>query len=136
MERFRVWVQNLKEWPTRMDRRWAFAVPIWSYWVLLGIVVTTLTWEYQQAAFVAASTKVGPYMGLGGALTACIGAFALARPIIRAGGYKAWHEQSRIAYAEPRETKEGLLDAHTVNVLAPAFGIVGTIINGTSGFFS
>lgn len=138
------WVQKVRELPDRMDRRLAFAVPLWSYWLLLGITVVTLALAYQHAVSVAASTKVGPYMGLGGALTACIGALALARPIIRAGGYKAWHEHSRaidggtfvITPEQIREAKEGLLDARAVNVLAPAFGIVGTIINGASGFFS
>ena len=144
LKRLGRWVQNVRELPDSMDRRLAFAVPLWSYWLLLGIVVVTLTLAYQHAVSVAASTKVGPYMGLGGALTACIGALALARPIIRAGGYRAWYEQSLIIDGgtfditpeQIREEKEGLLDAWAVNILAPAFGFVGTIINGASGFFS
>ncbi|WP_126000914.1 hypothetical protein [Sphingomonas sp. ABOLE] len=100
------------------------------------IVWGAIGWECGQAEAVASSFKTGPYMGLGGALTACIGAFALARPIIRAGGYKSWHEHSRIAPAHTVEETESLRDAYAVNVIASSFGIVGTIINGASGFFS
>ena len=59
LKRIGWWVQNVRELPDRMDQRLAFAVPLWSYWLLLGIVVVTLTLAYQHAVSVAASTKVG-----------------------------------------------------------------------------
>ena len=141
--RFKKWLRDVRQLPTTLDQRFAFATPTWLYYAMLGAVVGAIFIAYQHAE-IATAVKVGPYMGLGGALTACIGAFALARPIIRAGGYRAWHQQNRIinggslvpSAAELREEEEALRDAWAVNIIAPSFGIVGTIINGASGFFS
>lgn len=140
----RRWIHSLRDLPTRMDQRFAFAVSLWVYYALLVANVVILACAYLRADSQTMPVSIGPYLGLGGALTVGIGAFALARPIIRSGGYKAWHEQSRIfdggtfetTPEQIREEEEGLRDARAVNVIAPAFGIVGTIINGALGFFS
>lgn len=76
-----------------------------------------------------------------GAVMICFGAFTVARPIIRVGGYRAWHEKSQIidcGHIPPTdegiaENRQLLLDSHAVNLAGPALVISGTLINGVSG---
>ena len=82
-------------------------------------------------------------MALFGAVMACLGVFTIARPVIRAGGYKAWLQKSSEIIAAPyvldqaalKEAKEAEKDSLAVNIIGPALAIVGTIMNGASGFF-
>lgn len=75
---------------------------------------------------------------------ACFGVFAVARPVMRAGGYLAWLANSKVidgghlvpTQEEISEAIEERKDALAVNVIGPALVISGTLTNGLSGFLA
>ncbi len=80
-------------------------------------------------------------IALTGAVMICFGAFTVARPVIRAGGYRSWHEKGQVIDCghipptdeEIAEDRQLLLDSKAVNLTGPALAIAGTLINGASG---
>lgn len=85
----------------------------------------------------------GPIIAAYGAFLACCGVVTIGRPMIRAGGYRAWYEKSNVidggtfepTAEEIAENAELLKDAHAVQITGPALALFGTILNGLSGFF-
>ncbi|MDK1494221.1 hypothetical protein QN219_30095 [Sinorhizobium sp. 7-81] len=82
-------------------------------------------------------------LALYGAVMACLGVFTIARPVLRAGGYKSWLAKKHIiggapftaSSAENKEAEETEKDALAVNIIGPALAIVGTLMNGAGGFY-
>ncbi|MBD8665315.1 hypothetical protein IFT59_18910 [Rhizobium sp. CFBP 8752] len=78
-----------------------------------------------------------------GASAACCGVVTLGRPMIRAGGYEAWARKEGVidggsfppSPEEIEEEEQSRLDAVAVQIIGPALTIVGTLLNGISGFF-
>ncbi|MBP2612364.1 hypothetical protein [Agrobacterium pusense] len=83
-------------------------------------------------------------IALTGAVMVCFGAFTVARPVIRVGGYRSWYEKSRkqsygsivTSEEDDAEDQQLLLDSKAVNFTGPALAISGTLINGASGLMS
>lgn len=108
---------------------WAGVVP--SAVVILGAVLLP---GVPRAAPLAAA----------GAIVAAIGVLTLGRPIVRLG-YKQWRETSQnvdggyfSSEEEPPEFKaevdEQNKDAVAVQIVGPSLVVVGTLLNGFSGF--
>ena len=118
--------------------KWAFH-PWVGLW-LWGAVVVLFSLVRQLVGF---SPITAATLALYGAMMACLGVFTIARPVIRAGGYKSWFAKTReikgSSYSPPleelKEAEETEKDALAVNILGPALAIVGTLMNGASGFF-
>ena len=78
-----------------------------------------------------------------GSLLASFGVLTIGRPVIRAGGYKAWLEKTRIIIGgsfpptleETAEEAQELKDALAVQRIGPLLVVIGTMLNGVSGFF-
>lgn len=124
-----------------LDRRTAWAFSPWIPVAVSLIIFIALLWF---GDFAGEPARRSSLVAAGGAVMACLGVLAVARPIIRAGGYLAWHEKSKTGdagSAEPspeelREEKQERSDALAVNVVGPVLAISGTLINGLSGFFA
>lgn len=118
--------------------KWAFNPWLFASIALAVLLLGGLGWRMTGRP-VSVSAALAAY----GAFMACCGVVTIGRPMIRVGGYRAWHEQSRIINggdypptpAEIEEDRQGRLDAMAVQVAGPALVIVGTMLNGISGFF-
>ncbi len=123
-----------------LDRKtaWPFSpwLPIVAAIVLFFVVALI-------GDFWGTPTRRAPVLGLGGAITACCGVVAVVRRFIRVGGYNAWYEQSKSVGGgslkptaeELAEEQEGRKDVLSEAVVGTALIIVGTLVNGASGFF-
>ncbi|WP_145986243.1 hypothetical protein [Sphingobium sp. YG1] len=124
-----------------LDRLTAWAFPPWlPIFLSVAAFVSLLV----LGDFAGSPERRSPLVGLGGAIMACLGIITIARPVIRAGGYRAWYEQSKIidggsfkpSTEEIVEIEEGRKDSLAVNIIGPALAISGTLINGASGFIA
>lgn len=118
--------------------KWAFnpwtGLGLWAALIVLLQIVCGLS------GFVPALSSK---LAFAGALMACLGVFTIARPVIRAGGYKSWLKKTKnMNFGSLQPTTEELeedqqveKDAFAVNIVGPALAIVGTMMNGASGFF-
>jgi hypothetical protein len=108
-------------------------------WVGAPIAAIILTSAY----VLAPTSKLSASYALAGAIIAMIGVVTLARPIIRVGGYKKWYEKTKIidyghispTSEEIAEDKEQSKDAAAIQLWGPALIVIGTLVNGASGFF-
>ena len=96
------------------------AVPIAVFMPLIGCLSHNLT----------------SWVALAGSIIAVIGVLTIGRPVIRLG-YAGWYKQSQIidgggAYEE--EDVEDKMDGEAVQKSGPILVIVGTLLNGASGF--
>ncbi|UTD26126.1 hypothetical protein [Bradyrhizobium sp. WD16] len=123
-----------------LDRRSAWAFHPWFFVIvalIVGISLGLLRWR--TGLPVSTSATLATF----GAFMACCGVITIGRPMIRAGGYRAWFEKSRIideghivpTPEEIEEAKQGEKDAAALQITGPALVIVGTMLNGLSGFF-
>lgn len=127
------------DWRDRLDRRCAPTIPLWVYRILAVLDVLIMSLLYLEHP-----CKASAYLGLGGAVLATLGGFAMLRPMIRAGGYKAWLAKRQTIDGgsfEPtdedrKESKEMNNDEYAVSILGPAMIFVGTIANGAAGLCS
>ncbi|ABC90789.1 hypothetical protein RHE_CH02004 [Rhizobium etli CFN 42] len=118
--------------------KWAF-----HPWSGLGLWVAAVVLLEIVCRLSGFAPALSSKLALAGAVMASLGVFTIARPVIRAGGYKSWLEKNRkIGGASYQPTPEELeeagqieKDALAVNIVGPALAIVGTIMNGASGFF-
>jgi hypothetical protein len=85
---------------------------------------------------------ISTWLAAFGAFMACCGVTTIGRPVIRVGGYRTWYKNSltigggsyQPTREEKAETLQRLKDAIAVQITGPALVIVGTMINGLSGF--
>lgn len=118
--------------------KWAF-----HPWFFVGVVLLVGLLGGWVRCVTGKPISVSAALAAYGAFMACCGVVTIGRPMIRVGGYRAWHEQSRIIDGghivptpeEIEEDRQGRLDAMAVQVTGPALVIVGTMLNGISGFF-
>ncbi|MHB0953242.1 MAG: hypothetical protein ACYC10_15110 [Allorhizobium sp.] len=116
--------------------KWAFSPWIGVFATLLFIIGFSVARIWHGVDPVTNNT-----IALTGAVMICLGAFTVARPVIRVGGYRAWHEKSQVIDCghitptdeEIAESEQLLLDSKAVNLTGPALVIAGTLINGVSG---
>ena len=103
-------------------------------WIALFVVVALVPVGYCQHNI--------SWAALAGAIVAVLGVLTIGRPILRLG-YKEWLKQSRTidggsltpTIEEQREDLESQLDGKAVQCTGPLLVIVGTLLNGASGFF-
>ncbi|SDX67951.1 hypothetical protein [Thiocapsa roseopersicina] len=105
-------------------------------WVAVPVVVVLTRIGYDRH-------ELSAYAALAGALMAILGVLTLGRPLLRLG-YDEWLRQSRIidgghVAPTPEEQKAELeerRDAQAIQLSGPLLVILGTLLNGTSGFLS
>jgi len=110
-------------------------------WLFVWVAVAALV--FLALAVVRCPASRAAAIATYGAFLACCGVVTIGRPVIRVGGYKAWVEKSHhIDYGhigqtpeETAEEAEELKDARAVQWTGPLLVIVGTMLNGLSGFF-
>ncbi|MGR8964225.1 hypothetical protein [Rhizobium leguminosarum] len=118
--------------------KWAFRP-----WTGLGLWVGSVVLLQIVCGLSGFAPPLSSKLALAGAVMACLGVFTIARPVIRAGGYKSWLKKTSIVGGasyeltpeELEESEQVEKDALAVNIVGPALAIVGTIMNGASGFF-
>jgi hypothetical protein len=124
----------------RMDRKWSWAFHPWFFagaalLFTIGILLGFILGHHQN---------VGAAVATIGAFAACCGIVTIGRPMIRMGGYQEWLKKTQIIDGgsfnptpeELEEERQLLADAKAVQVVGPALAIVGTMVNGLSGFLS
>lgn len=127
-------------WLHKMDRKTAWA---FSPWVPPVVAFTLFVTVALVGDFWGVPSRRAPILALGGAITASCGVIAVVRRFVRVGGYNAWYERSRIIDGgsfdptpdELFEDREARKDVLSEAVFGTALIIVGTMVNGASGFF-
>lgn len=117
----------------------------WSFhpWTGLGLWVASVVLLEGVCDLSGFAPALSSKLALAGAVMASLGVFTIARPVIRAGGYKSWLAKTNFidggslqpTAEELEEADQIEKDALAVNIIGPALAIVGTIMNGASGFF-
>lgn len=123
-----------------MDRKTAWA---FSPWAPLIAAIGLFFVVALMGDFWGVPARRAPILALGGAITASCGVIAVARRFVRAGGYNAWYERSKNidggsfepTAQELHEDLEARKDVLSEAVIGTALIIVGTMVNGASGFF-
>jgi len=128
-------IERLHAWDRRT--RWAFH-PFLPAIVALSInVLVALTCGLSTAE----AGRDGAILAASGAVMICCGLWSLARPMIRVGGWGAYHERliemdassSDLGLEQLQEQRAARNDTLSVQVVGPVLAISGTLLNGFSG---
>lgn len=127
----------IKDKLNEVDRKTAWAFNPWLPPVLatLAVFVVALAFDSGEPA------RRASILAASGAIVVCFGLLSIARPVIRVGGWVAYHDKSVTtdggsfdpSPAESRAIEEARKDTLSVQVIGPAMAIGGTLTNGFSG---
>lgn len=103
-------------------------------WMALPVTVLLMRVGYDQQ-------NLSAYAALAGAIMAVLGILTLGRPLLRLG-YHEWLRQSNIIdsghFTPTPEEQEAAIekrrDAQAIQLSGPLLVVIGTLLNGVSGF--
>lgn len=110
---------------------WADRKLAWAFPPYVGLILSIICFI---PAWKLAPSFTG-WLSADGAIMASFGVLTLLRPFIRNGGYYGWLTANTKLKNPTEEEKQKKLDSKAINIWGPMLTIVGTMLNGVSGYF-